>query len=148
MIYSLVQALSLDITFVIQFALFIFMYPFMVKGIAPFIKWQHKREKNTEGLMEKAQDLLTKSLLLKEEYSKKAQMYHKDFNQAYQARSRKQNAQFLQKYLTQEKTILEEASKNLSKLKTDINDHHAQSSALTGELVTEVIQTLNKESTV
>ena len=128
MFSSLFEALGVNSTFFVQFAIFLCFYPVLTSWlIRPYFEVHKKRERKTKGTWEQAEKLKLQEEKLQKEYEQKAKEVNENFKNLYEQESQKIktklakedliNREKLKTEMEQKKTIL---SKEVKEIKTNL----------------------------
>ena len=128
MFSSLFEALGVNSTFFVQFAIFLCFYPVLTSWlIRPYFEVHKKREEKTKGTWEQAEKLKLQEEKLQKEYEQKAKEVNENFKNLYEQESQKIktklakedliNREKLKTEMEQKKTIL---LKEVKEIKTNL----------------------------
>ena len=128
MFSSLFEALGVNGTFFVQFAIFLCFYPLLTSWLVhPYFEVQKNREKKTKGTWAEAEKLKIQEQKLQAEYERKAKEVNENFKNLYEQESQKikamlvkedlQNREKLKTEMEQKKSIL---LKEVTEIKTDL----------------------------
>ena len=96
MFSSLAQALGVDSSFFVQFAVFLVFYPVLARALfRPYVRLADKRERETALRIKKAEELKAQTQALEEEYKTKARKLNENFNKLYERESKKLRVELL-----------------------------------------------------
>ena len=123
MFSSLAQALAIDYTFFIQFAIFFLFYPVFSRFLFyPYFQLQNQREQETGERMKQVEKWKTKKQVLQEQYEQKACDLNEDFNKLYNKGSVQIKEVFLENKIKIQKGIQTEYVQKREALMKDIEE--------------------------
>ncbi len=146
MLTALIQALGLDITFFVEFLIWLALYPIILKGlITPYMILHNQKESSIGGRNKRSEILQEQITHLKLKYETIAQQLQSTFRMKYQKQSQPIKEQILREGIQKKQLLKKEANMQLKNLDREVHQTEQALSSEITHLTSEVLLCLTQK---